>query len=91
MVKEEYESSSVSSSFSINVENYSQLAFNETYEEANKLALLNNRLKGLNNSLENRVKIFEEELNHSKTDFQSLEMIYKNSFCKCDSNFCENC
>ena len=66
MVKEEYESSSVSSSFSINVENYSQLAFNETYEEANRLALLNNRLKGLNNCLENRVKTLEEELDHSK-------------------------
>ena len=33
----------------------------------------------------------EEELNHSKTDFESLEMIYKNSSCKCDSSFCENC
>jgi len=51
MVKEEYESSSVSSSSSINVENCSQLLkdFNETHEEANRLALLNNQLKGLNN------------------------------------------
>jgi len=48
-------------------------------------------LKGLNNWLENRIKTLEEELNHSKTDFESLEMIYKNSFCKCDSSFCENC
>jgi len=46
MVKEESESSSVSSSFSINVENYCQLleAFNETHEEANRLTLLKNRL-----------------------------------------------
>jgi len=39
------------------------------------LALLNKQLKCLNNSLENRVKILEEELNNSKTD----------------SSFCENC
>ena len=90
MAKEESESSIVSSSFSINVENYSQLlyAFKETHEEANRLALLNNRLKGLNNWLENRVKTLEEE---SKTDFESLQMIYKNSSCKCDSSFCEYC
>jgi len=68
MVKEESESSNVSSSSSINVENYSQLleAFKETHEEANRLALLNNWL-------ENRVKNLEEELNNSKTDFESLE------------------
>ena len=93
MTRQESDTSSVSSSSSINVENYSQLleAFNETREEANRLALLNNRLKGLNNWLENRVKTLEEKLNHSKTDFESLEMIYKNSSCKCDSSFCENC
>ena len=93
MTRQESDTSSVSSSSSINVENYSQLleAFNETHEEANRLALLNNRLKGLDNWLENRVKTLEEELNHSKTDFESLEMIYKNSSCKCDSSFCENC
>jgi len=94
MTKQESDTSSVSSSSSINVENYSQLleAFNETYEEANRLALLNKLLKGLNNSLENRVKILEEELNNSKTDFENLEMIYQSSSCKCvDSSFCENC
>jgi len=94
MAKEESESSIVSSSFSINVENYSQLlyAFKETHEEANRLALLNNRLKGLNNWLENRVKTLEEKFNRSKTDFETLEMIYQNSSCECvDSSFCENC
>jgi len=55
------------------------------------LALLNNRLKGLNNWLENRVKALEEELENSKTDFENLEMLYKNSSCKCDSLVCENC
>jgi len=93
MVKKESESSSVSSNSSINVEYHSQLleAFKETHEEARRLTLLNNRFKGLNNWLENRVKTLEEELNHSKTDFETLKMIYKNSNCKCDSSFCENC
>jgi len=79
MAKDESESSSVSSCTSINFENYSQLlnVFEETHEEANRLALLNNQLKGLNNWLENKVKTLEEELNNSKKDFESLEMIYK--------------
>jgi len=44
MAKEENDTTSVSSCFSVNVENYSQLfeAFKETHEEANILALLNN-------------------------------------------------
>jgi len=45
----------------------------------------------MNNWLENIVKKLEEELNNSKNDFENLEMIYKNSFCKCDSSFHENC
>jgi len=93
MAKEESETSSVSFSTSINFENYNQLldAFKETHEEANRLSLLNNRLKGLNNWLENRVKTLEEELKNSKTDFEKLEMIYQNSYCKCNSSFCEKC
>jgi len=94
MTRQESDTNSVNSSTSINFENYTQFldAFNETYKEANRLALLNKRLKGLNNSLGNRVKILEEEFNNSKTNFENLEMIYQNSFCKCvDSSFCENC
>ena len=54
MAKKEDDSSSESSvsySTSLNAENYSQLllAFKETQKETNRLALLNNRLKGLNN------------------------------------------
>jgi len=30
-------------------------------------------------------------LENSKTDFENLEMLYKNSFCKCVSLVCENC
>jgi len=48
-------------------------------------------LKGLNNWLEDRVKALEKELKNSKTDFENLEMLYKNSSCKCDSLVCENC
>jgi len=86
-------SSSMSSSSSVKGNNYYQLleAFNETHEEADRLALPNNRLKGLNNWLENRVKTLEEELEKSKVDFENLDLIYKNSACMCDSNFCENC
>ena len=51
VAKKEGDASSVSSCTSLNAENYSQLlqAFKETHEEANRLAILNNRLKGLNN------------------------------------------
>jgi len=91
MAKEESESSSVSSNSSTsNFKNYSQLidAFKEIHEETNMLVLVNNQLKGLNNLLENRVKNLKEELSHSKTDFETLEMICQNSYCKCvDSSF----
>jgi len=62
MGKGEDDLSSVCSCASLKAENYSQLlqAFKETHEEANRLALLNNLLKGLNNWLENRVKTLEE-------------------------------
>jgi len=51
LAKEETNVSGVSSSTSINFENYNQLldAFKETHEEANRLVLSNNWLKGLNN------------------------------------------
>jgi len=47
MARKEDDSSSVSSSNSLNSENYGQLlqAFQETHEEASRLTLLNNRLK----------------------------------------------
>ena len=93
MAKKEDDSSSVSSSNSLNAKNYSQLlqAFQETHKEANRLTLLNNRLKGMNNWRENRVKSLEEELENSKTDFENLEILYKNFSCKCNSLICENC
>jgi len=48
-------------------------------------------LKGMNNWLENKVKSLEEELENSKADFENLEILYKNSSCKCDTLICENC
>jgi len=92
MAKAESTSSSVSTNSNINDENYYKLlqAFKETHEEAYRLTLLNNQLKSKTNWLENRVKILEEELNNSKTDFENLEMVYQNSSCKCDSTSCEN-
>ena len=45
----------------------------------------------MNSWLENRVKTLEEELENSKTAFENLEIVYKNSSCKCDTLICENC
>ena len=63
-------SSEVSSCASLNEQNYSELleAFQETHDEANRLVLLNNRLKELNSLLEKRVKALEE----SGRSFQKL-------------------
>ena len=79
MVGENSEVSSENSNTSFNSTNYSSLlqAFHETHEEANILALSNNRLKGLNNWLEGRVKELEDEVLKLKTDFDHLEIIYK--------------
>jgi len=84
--------SSVNSNTSFNSENYSSplQAFLETHEEANILALSNNRLKGLNNWLEGRVQELEDELLKVKTDFDHLEMIYK-PFSDFDSSKPTNC
>jgi len=66
------EFSSEDSSTSFNSTNYTSLlqAFHETHEEANRLALSNNRLKGLNNWLEGRVKQLEDEILELKADFE---------------------
>ena len=58
---ENSEVSNENSSTSFNSANYSSLlhAFHETHGEANRLVLSNNRLKGLNNWLEGKVKELE--------------------------------
>ena len=86
--------SSINSSTSFNNENYSSLlqAFLATHEEANRLALSNNRLKGLKNWLEGRVKELEDELFKMKTYFDNLEMIYKSAASRdFDSSKLANC
>ena len=79
-----YESSSssqVSSLSSKDKNDYYQLLhdFEELHSEANKFAVMNNRLKGLNSWLENRVSQLEPETVILKTDFEHLEVIYNNS------------
>jgi len=57
------------------------------------LALSNNRLKGLNNWLEGRIRELEDELLKLKTNFDHLEIIYKasNDFDSSKPINCENC
>ena len=95
MAGENSEVSSEYSNTSFNSANYKSLlqAFRETHKEANKLALSNNILKGLNNWLEDIVKELEDEVLKLKTDFVQLEIIYKESS-DLDSYKpinCENC
>lgn len=71
-------------------------SFKETNEEANRLALSMNRLKGLNNYFKNKVNTLEEKLKNTKYDFKNLEIMYKKSSCKCVESSklvknCENC
>jgi len=75
MAGRDFKVSSTESSASFNSTNYSTLlhAFQETHEEANKLAHSNSRLKGMNNWLKNRVKQLEDELLKAKDDFENLE------------------
>jgi len=89
--------SSTESSASFNSTNYSTLlhAFQETHEEANKLAQSNSRLKGMNNWLENKVKQLEDELLKAKDDFENVEKQLNSAhFSKLNSSKlvdCENC
>jgi len=83
--------SSMSSTSSSKGTTYYQLldAFNETHDESNRLTLSLNRLKGLNNWLENRVKSLEEELSKTKEDFENMELVYKKFSCSCKTKACE--
>ncbi|XP_068462963.1 uncharacterized protein [Phaseolus vulgaris] len=85
--------SSVDSTSTSKGTTYDQLlnAFYETHDEANQLVLSLNRLKGLNNWLENKVKDMEEELCKTNEDLEHLDLIYKNSSYSCEKISCENC
>jgi len=80
MTKEESGSNQVNTSSSNNCENYFQLlnVFQETREEAKRLAFLNNRLKSENNKLKEKITILENDLSNTNVDFENLELIYKN-------------
>ena len=52
--------------------------FEELHSEANKIVVMNNRLKGLNSWLENRVSQLKSEIVDLKTDFEHLQIIYRN-------------
>jgi len=104
MARKSSKVSNMESSASFNNTNYSTLhhAFQETHEEASRLALSNNRLKGMNKwletrvkRLETRVKQLEDELLQTKTDFETLEENYKSAnssgFNSSKPVDCENC
>jgi len=79
-----YESSSssqISSLSSKDKNDYYQLLhdFEELHSLTNKIAVMNNRLKGLNSWLENIFSQLQLETIDLKTDFEHLEMIYSNS------------
>lgn len=68
--------------------NYDQQldAFNELHEESKKLIYYNNRIKGENKWLDNRLKLLKEENENLKIDLDTLEMDYNNSSCNCFTN-----
>jgi len=86
-LKASYEPSSSSQVSSLEQNDCNQLLhdFEELHNEANKIFVLNNRLKGLNNWLENRVSQLEKEKVDLKCDVEHLEMIESNSI-DCSSN-----
>jgi len=78
MMKDEESISDSVSDFSVDLDNYDQLlaAFKETHDEANRLAVICNKLQKENNVLAPKVKTLEEELHKAKTDLVSLELFF---------------
>ena len=89
MMKDEESISDSVSEFSVDSDNYDQLlaAFKETHDEANRLAVICNKLQKVNNVLAPKVKTLEEELHKAKTDLVSLELTCLHASIKT----CENC
>jgi len=89
MVNDEGSASDSVSDYSTDSENYDQLliAFKETHDEANKLAVICNKLNKVNRVLEPKVKALEEELHKAKNDLVSLELTCLHASIKT----CENC
>jgi len=61
------------------------MLFEEMHDESNMDIVINNRLKDLNNWLENRVNVLEKELADLKEDFENMDLIYRNSTYDCES------
>jgi len=89
MVNDEGSTSDLVSDYSTDSENYDQLliAFKETHDEANRLAIICNKLTRVNRVLEPKVKALEEELHKAKTELVSLELTCLHASIKT----CENC
>ncbi|XP_068466433.1 uncharacterized protein [Phaseolus vulgaris] len=71
-MKDEGSISNSVSDFSMEYDNYDQLlaAFKETHDEANRLAVICNKLQKVNNVFAPKVKTLEEELHKAKTDLK---------------------
>ena len=89
MMKDEESSSESVSNFSADSDNYDDLlaAFKETHDEANRLAVICNKLQKVNNVLAPKVKTLEEELHKAKIYLVSLELTCLHASIKS----CENC
>jgi len=76
MVNNENSSSNLVSDYSPNLESYDHLliVFKETPDEANRLAVICNKLRSANNVLEPKVKSLEKELFEAKFELVSLEL-----------------
>jgi len=88
-VNNEDSSSDLVSDYSTDSKSYDQLliAFIETHDEANRLAIICNQLKSTNNILEPKVKFHEEELHKAKIELVSLELTCLHASIKT----CDNC
>ena len=88
-MKDEGSISDSVSDFSMESDNYDQLliAFKETHDEANRLAVICSKLQNVNNILAPKVKSLEEELDKAKIDLVSLELTCLHASIKT----CENC
>jgi len=89
MVNDEGSISDSVSDFSTNSESYDQLliTFKETHNEANRLAVICNKLNKVNKVLEPKVKSLEEELYKAKTDLVSLELTCLHASIKTCENY----
>ena len=76
MMKDEGSICDSVSDFSMESDNYDQLlvAFKETHDEANRLAVICSKFQKVNNVLAPKVKSLEVELHKAKTDIVSLEL-----------------